>query len=201
MTSRKPISREQIINMALELLRNRRDVQSLNLREIARALGCAHTNLYNYFSSYPQLLWEAHTVCIQRMSAQIGTVAAAALAPKYKMQAFYYAVVRVYLENTGWFRLAWLEYLGEQRPESNTLAVTAAREQMNRAVAQIWRELTGQPVAPEKLEESVHFVHCYLIGEISNYISGRRVIEDEEEFCQSVVRQAVRSTVLLLREE
>ena len=186
MTSRKPISREQIIDSALELLRNRRDVQSLNLREIARALGCAHTNLYNYFSSYPQLLWEAHAVCMERMSAQIGAVAAAALAPKYKLQAFFYAVVRVYLENTGWFRLAWLEYLGER---------------MNRAVAQIWRELTGHPADAEKLEETVHFVHCYLIGEISNYISGRRVIEDEKEFCQSVVRQAVRSTALLLREE
>ena len=89
MTSRKPISREQIIDSALELLRNRRDVQSLNLREIARALGCAHTNLYNYFSSYPQLLWEAHAVCMERMSAQIGAVAAAALAPKYKLQAFF----------------------------------------------------------------------------------------------------------------
>ena len=110
-------------------------------------------------------------------------------------------MVRVYLENTGWFRLAWLEYLGEQRPEGNALAVAAARERMNRAVAQIWRELTGRPADAEKLEETVHFVHCYLIGEISNYISGRRVIEDEEEFCQSVVRQAVRSTALLLREE
>lgn len=201
MNSRKPISREQIIEMTLELLRNRSEVQSLNLREIARALGCAHTNLYNYFPSYPQLLWEAHAACVERMSEQIGAVAAAALAPKYRLQAFFYAVVRVYLENTGWFRLAWLEYLKEPRPESNELAVTAAREQMNRAVAQIWQEMTGLPAAPGKLEETVHFVHCYLIGEISNYISGRRLIEEEEEFCRSVVRQAVRCTALLLREE
>jgi AcrR family transcriptional regulator len=201
MISRKPISREQIIEMTLELLRNRSEVQSLNLREIARALGCAHTNLYNYFPSYPQLLWEAHAACVERMSEQIGTVAAAALAPKYRLQAFFYAVVRVYLENTGWFRLAWLEYLKEPRPESNELAVTAAREMMNRAVAQIWLEMTGLPAPPGKLEETVHFVHCYLIGEISNYISGRRLIEEEEAFCRSVVRQAVRCTVLLLREE
>lgn len=201
MNSRKPISREQIIEMTLKLLRNRSEVQSLNLREIARALGCAHTNLYNYFPSYPQLLWEAHAACVEKMSEQIGAVAAAALAPKYRLQAFFYAVVRVYLENTGWFRLAWLEYLKEPRPESNELAVTAAREMMNRTVAQIWQEMTGRSASPVKLEETVHFVHCYLIGEISNYISGRRLIEEEEEFCRSVVRQAVRCTALLLREE
>ncbi|WP_283606561.1 TetR/AcrR family transcriptional regulator [Faecalispora anaeroviscerum] len=201
MNSRKPISREQIIHTALKLLRNRRDVQSLNLREIARALGCAHTNLYNYFSSYPQLLWEAHTACVERMSAQIDDATHTALQPECKLQAFFCAVVQVYLKNTGWFRLVWLEYLGEQRPESNTFAVTAAREKMNRAVAQIWQELSGHPAAPGKVEETVHFIHCYLVGEISNYISGRRVIEDTEAFCESVVCQAVRSTVLLLREE
>lgn len=201
MASRKPISKEQIINRTLELLQNRRNVQSLNLREIARDLGCAHTNLYNYFSSYTELLWEAHAACMEKMLEQIRMSVNTELVAECKLQVFFGAVVRVYLKNTGWFRLVWVEYLGEHRPEDNAFAVAAAREQMNSIVAQIWQELGGTPPLNEKLEETVHFVHCYIIGEISNYISGRQLIEEEEAFCRSVVRQAVRSTMLLLKEE
>lgn len=201
MASRKPITKEQIINRTLKLLQNRRDVQSLNLREIARELGCAHTNLYNYFSSYTELLWEAHSACMETMLAQIRTAVTPALDPQCKLQAFFGAVVRVYLENTGWFRLVWLEYLGEQQPENNVLAVAVARKQMNEMVANIWEELSGRPSIAEKLEKTVHFVHCYLVGEISNYISGRCLIEEEEAFCRSVVCQAAQSTMLLLKEE
>lgn len=201
MASRKPISKEQIINRTLELLQNRRNVQSLNLREIARDLGCAHTNLYNYFSSYTELLWEAHAACMEKMLEQIRMSVNTELVAECKLQAFFGAVVRVYLKNTGWFRLVWVEYLGEHRPEDNAFAVAAAREQMNSIVAQIWQELGGTLPLNEKLEETVHFVHSYIIGEISNYISGRQLIEQEEAFCRSVVRQAVRSTMLLLKEE
>ena len=201
MAIRKPITKEQIINRTLELLQNRRDVQNLNMREIARDLGCAHTNLYNYFSSYTELLWEAHATCMEKMLEQIFMSVNTELAPECKLQAFFGAVVRVYLVNTGWFRLVWLEYLGEQQPESNMLAVAAARGQMNGMVAQIWQGLSGRSPVATKLEETVHFVHCYIVGEISNYISGRRLIKEEEEFCHSVVRQAVQSTMLLLKEE
>lgn len=201
MATRKPITKEQIIHRTLELLQNRRDVQSLNLREIARDLGCAHTNLYNYFSSYTELLWEAHSACMEKMVEQIRSAINPTLDAQSQLQAFFGAVVRVYFNNTGWFRLVWLEYLGEPQPESNVLAVAAARGQMNGMVAQIWQELSGRPPATEKVEETVHFVHCYIVGEISNYISGRRLIEEEEAFCRSVVRQAVLSTMLLLKEE
>lgn len=201
MASRKTISKEEILNRTLVLLRNRRNVQSLNLREIARDLGCAHTNLYNYFSSYTELLWEAHAVCLEKMLEQIRMSVNKPLAAECKLQAFFGAVVRVYLENTGWFRLVWLEYLGEQQPEENARAVAASRKEMDDIVAQIWQELDGKPPITQKLEETVHFVHCYIIGEISNYLSGRRLIEEEEAFCCSVVRQAVRSTMLQLKEE
>jgi len=57
---KKSITKEQIIETALDLLKDKSDIRSVNLREIARVLGCAHTNLYNYFPSFNDLLWEAH---------------------------------------------------------------------------------------------------------------------------------------------
>ena len=43
----------------LELIAEEGGSLSVNLRAISRRMGCAHTNVYNYFASYGDLLWAA----------------------------------------------------------------------------------------------------------------------------------------------
>ena len=50
---------DRFIDETLELIAEKGGSQEVNLREIARRIGCAHTNAYNYFVSFDELLWAA----------------------------------------------------------------------------------------------------------------------------------------------
>ena len=53
------ISKELIVETALALINEEGSSSKVNLREIARRLGCAHTNIYNYYPSLDELLGRA----------------------------------------------------------------------------------------------------------------------------------------------
>lgn len=55
---RKPTA-ERFVATTLELVEEQGGSLSVNLRQISRRMGCAHTNVYNYFDTYQDLLWEA----------------------------------------------------------------------------------------------------------------------------------------------
>ncbi|MDJ0768211.1 MAG: TetR/AcrR family transcriptional regulator [Ilumatobacter sp.] len=50
---------ERFVDVTLELIEEQGGSQNLSLREVARRVGCAPTNVYNYFDGLPGLLWEA----------------------------------------------------------------------------------------------------------------------------------------------
>lgn len=51
---------ERFITTTLELIAEEGGSIDVNLRQISRRMGCAHTNVYNYFDSYQDLLWAAY---------------------------------------------------------------------------------------------------------------------------------------------
>jgi AcrR family transcriptional regulator len=52
-------TRERFVETTLALIAETGGSRDVNLREISRRLGYAHTNLYNYYPTYQDLLWEA----------------------------------------------------------------------------------------------------------------------------------------------
>ena len=50
---------DRFVEVTLELIEEQGGSQNVNLRAVARRVGCAHTNVYNYFDGFPGLLWEA----------------------------------------------------------------------------------------------------------------------------------------------
>jgi hypothetical protein len=118
-----------------------------------------------------------------------------------RLKHFWDTFLQVYLDNTGWFRLAWMVYIGDKRPESDIAATKTARNELDRYVIDIWNELYGFKTDNKKVSDAVHNVHCYIIGEVSNYIAGRGLIENEAEFKNHVVCNAIRLLTLSLREE
>jgi len=198
---KKNISRTQIINTALNLMRNKNDLRAVNLREIARTLGCAHTNIYNYFSSYTDLLWETHTALQEVFMDFLQQNLSAVTTPDMMLRTFFDTFLQFYLSNTGWFRLAWLEYIGNERPEINVTATEKVRNELNQYIIDIWKELTGKTPYTNTVNRVMHNTHCYIVGEVSNYISGRRLIDDELDFKEYVVEQAIDILTLCLQEE
>ncbi len=177
---KKSISREQIIETALDLLKDNRDIRSINLREIARVLGCAHTNLYNYFPSYNALLWEAHMEIENKFIAQISSAILGIEDNKTKLTHFFLTLASLYLDHKGWFRLAWLDYIDDVRPEKDEAATKNTVDTMVEILEGIWLGIYPESPGREQIHQVLHDVHCYMVGEVSNFINGRGLIEDEK---------------------
>lgn len=200
MERKKKITKEQIISTAMEFMRNRNELRTLNMREVARALGCAHTNIYNYFPSYTDLLWETHTAILEEFINILREKISSAATAEIKLQSFFDTFVQMYLDHKGWFRLAWLEYIGEERPKRNIETTAQVHLELNHIMVSIWRELNG--IAPDNaaVNRVVHNTHCYIIGEISNYLSGRGLLENEAELRVYIVKEAINILTCCMRE-
>lgn len=196
---KKNITKEQIITTALDLIKNRTDLRSLNLREIARTLGCAHTNLYNYFSCYDDLLWEMYTTLLglflEKLTAKLET----AKDPETKLTYFFQTFVDLYMDNKGWFRLAWHDYIGNDLSRQNSTATEAANSKLNECISELWKELSGEYPSARRTKRVLHNTHCYIVGEVSNYLASRRMIENESDLKAYITREAVNMFRLCLK--
>ncbi len=116
---KKNITKEQIVTTALELMSDSIKTNSLNFREVARTMGCAHTNLYNYFPTYNDLLWAAHTavqnIFVDTLIDKLNHVNDV----ESELKTVFGILVDFYLGHTGWFRLAWQECIGGERPQTD----------------------------------------------------------------------------------
>ena len=188
---KKNITKEQIVEAALELIKNKSDLRGLNLREIARTIGCAHTNLYNYFPSYNDLLWETHAalqeIFLKMLTKQLYTVNSAEL----RLALFFEVFVNTYIDNKGWFRLEWHEPVGGERPQRDIEATEATNKALNKQLSEIWKELSGEYPNADTTKRVLHNTHCYIVGEISNYLLGRGLIENENELKTYITHEAI----------
>lgn len=198
---KKNITKDQIVDTAVELIRNKSDLRGLNMREIARTLGCAHTNIYNYFSSYNDLLWETHItlqkIFMEILTKKLNTTNKAELRLSYFFESF----VNMYLDNKGWFRLSWHEYIGGERPQRDIEVTEETNKTLNKYVSGIWKELSGTYPNADQTKRVLHNTHCYIVGEVSNYILGRGIIENEMELKVYITNEAIRMFKLCIKGE
>lgn len=195
---KKGITKEQVIDVALNLMKEKEDIRSVNLRVIARELDCAHTNLYNYFGSFDDLLWEAHITLLQKASDSVKDKMSQTNDEELRLQYFFFEFVDFYLNNIGWFRLAWVEIIGGKRPQINETATVQTVDTFVDSLITIWKNLYGLEPQKEKMKYALHNVHCYIHGEVSIYIARRSLIPEENEFKQYVTKEAVKMLKLLL---
>lgn len=194
----KGISKENIVNITLELIRDRENIRSVNLREIARVLGCAHTNLYNHFSDLDGILWDALDEVLAKSADFLLTDMDLILDPATKLEHFYKRFLDFYLQNKGWFRLFWMEKLQGGRTAKNISLTTETVDKYVVVLTEIFEKLYHIKLTKQQVMDVFHTVHCYLHGELSIFISGRGLISEEKEFKKYVLEQCLRLNVLLV---
>lgn len=188
---KKNISRKQVIDTVLELLQNNSDIDKLNFREIARKLGCAHTNLYNYFSTYSDLLWESHSAILNNFMNTLKEQMNNASPSELRVVSFFKIIVNMYMDNKGWFRLSWHEYIKGERSEKDIETAKTANGILNGYAMDICKELFKECPDKNSVKQVLHNTHCYIIGEISNYLLGRSFMDSEAELRAYIVNEAV----------
>lgn len=143
----------------------------INMRAITRAAGCAHTNVYNYFDSYSDLLYAAMLRTMEMLvlftQKHVGTKART-----YEhFSDFINAQIEFAVQHQGLFWFFWLERLPGAVPEE---IKNFAQKLKNRFAELVLNCSDGKLTENEAMEISV-VLHSYLHGEICKMISTREL--------------------------
>lgn len=190
----KNISKELILQKTLELINEKQGILHLNFREIARVSGCAHTNLYNYFKSFDDLLWEALKKTLDMIFSSV-TQEMGKIPKGKKLDHLFSKLTDFYLANKGLYRLMWLEVINENRPdEVNDKIIEHVR-----VYTGILYETYKDRITEQQAFYILHTIHCYLHGEISIFISGKGLIKKEKPFREYVRKECLKMSKLYVQ--
>jgi AcrR family transcriptional regulator len=165
--------RDAFISAVLEMLDEGTVLRDLNLRKVARRIGCAHTNAYNYFGSFEELLWWSLREALERMiafaagdeRAAAGTDETTAPGGGNLMEGY----VDFALQHPAWYRLIWIEPLGGEAPRE----VAEYLDVPSSLYTEWLAAYTGLEKSDAELAAGGRILHGYVHGELAAISSGR----------------------------
>jgi AcrR family transcriptional regulator len=186
---------ERLIEATLELIAERGGSTRVNLREVARRVGCAHTNVYNHFAGYDDLLWAA----FRRVLVLYGRAMSQGLDDACSPSEYYRRLVTNLAgfpqECPGLYRFIGSDPFGGSQIPPDVLETVAVMKQ--------WMCDAFQASAPgisaDAAADTCYIVYAYLDGESFNLINERTVPGEDVE--GRMVDNAVRLFALLTGDE
>ncbi len=162
----KNITPELLLRLTLEMIDEHHSSKGVNLREIAKRAGCAHTNIYNYFKNLEELIWYAlahsYKFLAQYIMKKIGT--------EYNASQFFAKLIESQidfaLEHPGLYRFMWLEPAPGTPPKS---VMKYWNKFIDDFVLMIFA-LSDKKLNHEKCEIIAEIIMGYIHGEISDMI-------------------------------
>ncbi|WP_460053719.1 TetR/AcrR family transcriptional regulator [Spirochaeta dissipatitropha] len=183
---RNTIGKQAFIDAVLELLDQGISLRELNLRAVARHLGCAHTNAYNWFSSQEDLYWHCLGAALDRLTAPFELRTTAEIPGPLEDGSLFDVYVRFFTQHPAWFRLIWEERLEGPPPASVQPSLGKPRP-----IMAAWLDQYRKPdVTDEALEEAGRILHAYLQGELSAMAAGRTDLSLPENRPEAIIQRA-----------
>ncbi|MDJ0498281.1 MAG: TetR/AcrR family transcriptional regulator [Acidimicrobiia bacterium] len=183
---------DRFIGSTLDLIAEKGGSQGVNLREVARRVGCAHTNLYNYFDSFDDLLWAAFRRVLDDYASHLFRDLDS-LAAEERLEALIANLVAYPQSNPGWYRFIGSDPISSAGFPADILdTVLAMKQQLFEAFR------SCSPGSDQALvDQACDIVYAYIDGESFNLINERVV--PGEDVAGRVVGNAIRLFGLLTR--
>ncbi len=174
---KKYINRDLVIETVLYLIEKKGGIKDVNLRGIAKEIGCAHTNLYNYFDSFNEIIWEALGQAVCKMMNYIESNVDPEAKEDEKIFLIFSAIIDFCIEHPGWFRLIWLEETAG-KPSNEVIQILCAPGEVlkDELIKASSNELTE-----EKAVVIGDVLHTYIHGELCKWINNRSFTNSIEE--------------------
>jgi AcrR family transcriptional regulator len=174
-TSHGPSS-ERFITETLALIAEKGGSRDVNLREISRRVGCAHTNVYNYFTSLDDLMWAAYRRALRKYAKAL----CKGLDAPQSGHVFYRRMIGntfgFAVDNPGLHRFISSDPMDPDRiPEDVIATVTTLKEYYLDCLF----VLCEGRVSRRGVEELGNILLAYLDGETFNLINGRVLPDDD----------------------
>jgi AcrR family transcriptional regulator len=184
---------ERFVDTALDLIAEHGGSGHVNLRQIARRMGCAHTNLYNYFADYPELLWEAFRRTLVTYGEWITQGLDDALAPPTYLRRLVTNLATFPQVHPGLYRFIASDEMPTPDPPQDVL-VTVGR--MKTWLVQAVEAAAEPPVRADDGAAIADILLAYIDGETLNLINDRLV--PGEDIQGRIVDNALRLHRLLV---
>lgn len=192
----KNISKELIIKTVLSLIDENGGIKDVNLRGIAKRIGCNHTNLYNYFNSLDDIFWGALGQAITNMIDyvcdnldEINT--------RERFRVFISNLIDFSMEHPGLYRLIWLEHLkGKPSAEIINIIFSAPKRFGKEIVA-----VSDNAISEEKARYIGNIIYKYIHGELCEWINDRSFINSKGEVKNIIVSNTIHLYKLMIKEE
>jgi len=176
MDSRKTITREMIVETAAGMIEENCGIRNVTLREIAKRLGCAHTNLYNYFSGLSEIYWEVAGWILTQLIADARLRELREKIPEGNIFSMLSQFVDFSIDHPGWYQFLWLESLvGEPSPH-----VVEVLQSPTDYIGEAVRKTAGMKVPDESVKQIGDIMFNYTYGEISTWIHQRSAGDSRE---------------------
>jgi len=161
--------------------------QDVNLRQISRRIGCAHTNAYNYFASYEDLRWAAFRRALRIYGEYLVHNLDNSLTPSDYIGRLITNLATYPEENQGLYRFIASDPIDIGAiPEDILISVAAMKAWLFDVMG-----VTHAPYSePAETERVANIVLAYIDGETLNLINGRVV--PGEDVKGRVVENAMR---------
>lgn len=191
--TRKHIDREQIVKTTIQMIDRNGGTKDVTLREIAKELNCAHTNLYNYFNNLNEIYWEALGQVILMMLKEIERGDGEAVEPQEKLFANLERLMDFYIDHPGWYRLTWLEPLTGSPPPTVAPILAMPSRQFAEALMLACKD----PLKPQAAARICDILFKYIYGELGIFIYQRSAFTDRATM-KVYAAQNVRQLLTLL---
>lgn len=169
-------TKNRFVETTLELISEEGGSLNVNLRQISRRMGCAHTNAYNYFPSYQGLLWEAFRRALEIYARALIHGLNTGLQPREYLRQVVENLTTFPQEQTGLYRFVGSDPINvEEIPEDILDTVV----HMKAWLAGVFGAVAGVGMRPEEAAAAADIVLAYIDGETLNLINGR-VIPSED---------------------
>jgi AcrR family transcriptional regulator len=179
---------KSMVEHTLAMIDEKGGCKGVNLRQIAARCECAHTNTYNYFRSFDQLLWAAMIHSLRSMGEKVDQALQLQVSSMPPLRAFFKVQLDYALDHPGQYRLFWMEPLKGEVPAEVLSILESMRQRW-------WAFLSAQlnlTLSPELMTRMGHLIHGYFHGEICKNIArpafiARPGVDERERVLDNVV--------------
>lgn len=176
------INKEVIIETTLYLIEKNQGIKGVNLRRIAKEIGCAHTNIYNYFDSLNEIFWESLGQVMTKMIEYVNGNLPSKINNEENFYLFLSNIIDFSMNHPGWYRLIWLEHI-EGSPSSKIITmINKPKEGFIQKIMKI-----NDNISEKKANLINDILITYLHGALNNWINNRNANKSIEEIKKSIL--------------
>ncbi|MCX7710222.1 MAG: TetR/AcrR family transcriptional regulator [Clostridia bacterium] len=177
-----------LIEITLTLIDEHRGVRGVTLREITRKAGCKHTNVYNYFESFEELLWSSLAEVVNQNMEFTNQRMCECIEQEKLLIKFTESQIEFAASHPGLYQFMWVESLSGTPPA----AVRKVIHSPYLHFFELMKKTIAIDICDREIQQIADIIHGYMHGEICKLINGRYFGKTKESYSQYIVENVIR---------